>query len=216
MTKPAAIDRAVLELPGDSHARPHANCYWLIPGRLLAGEHPGVVPGASVNATVDALLDAGVREFIDLTEEHEPPPLYAAALRERAGARGIAARHRRFAIPDCGVPSDALMRTILDAIHNALETENAVYVHCYAGVGRTGTVVGCFLREHGLSSADALAVLAFKWQSVEKRSRHPRSPEWPGQFACIEGWRNAEDGGKAAGTPVLGCVGDAPSRERAR
>jgi len=28
-----------------------------------------------------------------------------------------------------------------------------VYVHCWAGVGRTGTVVGCLLREQGFSAA---------------------------------------------------------------
>jgi ABC-type glutathione transport system ATPase component len=27
--------RTALELPGDCVARPHANCYWLVPGRLL-------------------------------------------------------------------------------------------------------------------------------------------------------------------------------------
>ena len=188
MTKPAAIDRSALHLPGDCHARPHANCYWLVPGRLLAGEHPGVVPGASLTAALDAFLDAGVREFIDLTEAHEPPPPYADALRERAEARGIAARHRRFAIPDCGVPSDALMRTILDAIHVAMEAGAPVYVHCFAGVGRTGTVVGCLLREHGLMADEALAAIARKWQAMEKCQRHVRSPEWPEQFAFIEGW----------------------------
>jgi hypothetical protein len=189
LTKLTAIDRAVLELPGDSHARPHANCYWLVPGRVLAGEHPGAVLGTSLTATVDALLDAGVREFIDLTEEHEPPPPYADALRERAAARGIAARHHRFAIPDCGVPSDALMRTILDAIHLALETGTPVYVHCFAGVGRTGTVVGCFLRERGLSSTDALAIIAGKWRAMAKCQCHTKSPEWPEQFAFIASWR---------------------------
>ena len=183
------FDRSVLKLPGDCLARPHSNCYWLLPGRLLAGEHPGALVGASVAGKVDALLDAGIRQFIDLTEEHEPPSAYAAVLGQRAKVRGVRAAHCRFAIRDCGIPSSpALMLAILDAIHRALDAGDAVYVHCYAGVGRTGTVIGCLLRQYGLSNDEALKVIDLKWQSMEKRSRYPMSPEWPDQFAFIERW----------------------------
>src|SRR3977135_4296247 len=103
-------ERAALEAPGDVLARPHPNCYWLIPGRLLAGEHPGALEAARVPERVDALLDAGVRQFIDLTEEGERPAPYAATVGERAEAQGIRASHLRFAIRDLGVPSPALMR----------------------------------------------------------------------------------------------------------
>ena len=185
---PVALDRALLELPGDCRARPHANCYWLVAGRVLAGEHPGALTAADVPARVEALLAAGIRQFVDLTEEGERPAPYASTLRERAEARGLRADHRRFAIRDLGVPSPALMCTILDTIHDAMAADQPVYVHCWAGVGRTGTVIGCLLREHGLTASEALAVIGHKWQSMEKRVLHPRSPEHPLQFALIERW----------------------------
>lgn len=190
------VDRTLLETPGDVVARPHGNCYWVVPGAVLAGEHPGAVTAAEVAGRVDALLEVGIRRFIDLTEEGERLALYAHALRERAVMRSVEAAHRRFAIRDCGVPSTALMRTILDAIYESMERRDPVYVHCWAGIGRTGTVVGCLLRESGLTASEAFAVIARKWLSMEKRALHPKSPEWPTQFAFIERWPSDWRGSK--------------------
>ena len=158
---------------------------------MLAGEHPGAISGHEVAARIDALLDFGMRQFIDLTEEGERVAPYDATLRERAAARGIRALHHRFAIRDFGVPSAALMRAALDAAYAAMAAGDPVYVHCWAGIGRTGTVVGCLLREQGLTADEAVGTLAAKWRSMEKRHRHPTSPEWPGQFELIETWTGA-------------------------
>jgi hypothetical protein len=195
MTAPA-IARHLLDAPGDVRPRPHANCYWLIPGLLLAGEYPAASMDPVVRPSrIDAHLDAGVRRFIDLTVEGEGPAPYAPILRERAESRGLRTLHQRFAIADFGVPSPALMRVTLDAIYGAIADDEPVYVHCWGGIGRTGTVVGCLLRDQGLTAAEALAVIAGKWLSMEKRSQYPKSPEWPGQFAFIERWRTKVDHG---------------------
>jgi len=186
-----AIERNLLEAPGDALLRPHANCYWLIPELLLAGEHPGSHLHHDCVRRIDALLDAGVRQIVDLTDLLEGPGPYDAVLRERAGSRDLLVAHHRFAIPDFNVPTAETMRATLDAIYGALDARKPVYLHCWGGVGRTGTVVGCLLREQGLTGSEALDLIERKWSVMEKRMRHPRSPETPEQIAFIERWRGA-------------------------
>ena len=49
------------------------------------------------------------------------------------------------------------MTRILDDVDAALADGGAVYVHCWGGIGRTGTVVGCWLVRHGLDDGDPIA-----------------------------------------------------------
>jgi hypothetical protein len=184
-----AIARGLLDVPGDVLARPHGNCYWLIAGQLLAGEHPGAMLPSACIARIDAMLDTGVRQFIDLTDEGEGPGPYVPGLFERAGTHRLRVAHRRFVIPDYGVPSVSLMRAALDTIYAAIAERELVYLHCWGGVGRTGTMVGCMLREQGFTAARALALIGRKWLAMEKRMQHPNSPETAEQVAFIQQWR---------------------------
>jgi hypothetical protein len=67
--------------------------------------------------------------------------------------RGRDIRITSLAIRDMEVPTEAEMIHILDTIDQALTEDRPVYVHCWGGHGRTGTVVGCYLRRHDLVSA---------------------------------------------------------------
>ena len=78
--------------------------------------------------------------------------------------------------------------TFLDAVDTALAAKRNVYVHCWGGIGRTGTVVACWLQRHGRSPDEALKELARFWQNVAKRHRQPRSPETDEQIAWVRSW----------------------------
>ena len=184
----SAIERQAFAAPGDALPRPHPNSYWLAVGHILAGEHPAAGNPAQCEARIEALVAAGVRRFFDLTELVEPLVAYAPFV-ERIGAeRGIALAHRRFAIPDFGVPTDAGMRSILEALAVSLDTPDVVYLHCRGGIGRTGTVAGCLLVDNGWTADDALALIDRKWRVMAKASPALRSPENAVQREMIERW----------------------------
>lgn len=169
-------------------ARPHENCYWVSPGRLLAGEYPAVADAAATRRRLRALLDARVLQFIDLTHAHELPA-YAPALQAEAELRGLLVRHHRMPIRDHDLPESASwMGAILDRIDAALVADQGVYVHCHAGVGRTGTVIGCWLVRHGATGEQALHTLAQLWRRVAKSWRHERTPETDAQCDYVLRW----------------------------
>lgn len=139
---------------------PFRSSYLLEEYGLAAGEYPFSYDRAKGAAKVAALLDAGITCCIDLTTGDDPLEPYHRELAEQADARGVAVRYRRMGITDLDVPSREHMARILDLIDAALAAGERPYVHCWGGVGRTGTVVGCFLVRHGLSGAAALAEVA--------------------------------------------------------
>ena len=183
------FDSSLIRVPGDVLPRPHGNCYWVVRGRVLAGEYPAVHIPQLTEQRLRALVAAGVTHCFNFTHAGEALPDYGAALALAAAERGAQARTERFAVADFGVPSVGGMRSTLQAIDTALAEGANVYLHCRAGIGRTGTVVGCFLREQGFVADEAFALIQHKWQVMAKRRYVPRSPETGEQRQFIAAWR---------------------------
>jgi len=170
--------------------RPH-NTYWAIPDSILAGEYPGDRDPAKARAKLATFLDFGVRVFLDLTHAHELAP-YEPHLRQLASERGLDVTYKRMPIRDVDVPrSPDEMRAILDELRACTRAGQPVYVHCWGGVGRTGTVIGCWLVEQGASGEEALSKLAQLWMgmSAEKLRRKPHSPETEAQRQYVLNWK---------------------------
>jgi len=122
------------------------------PGRLIAGRHPCAWGPENAPVEVRDLLAAGVTLFLDLTQEGELEPYDHLV--------APPARHVRMPIRDFSVPTREHLGDTLDEIDAELRTGGLVYVHCWAGCGRTGVVVGSWLVRHGGEPNEALRRVA--------------------------------------------------------
>lgn len=185
--------------------KPVAESYWVIEDRLLAGKYPGGKTPKETEKRAKALLAAGFDAFIDLTEAGEMPPydIYLPG----------SVQYVRKPIPDHGVPPDPrLMSQILAVLDDALRRDRLVYVHCRAGIGRTGTVIACHLIEHeGLSPEQALIELNHLWQDNPRSLTWPDVPETEAQREYILGWSPREAAPASAPAPVPRPTPDFPS-----
>lgn len=166
--------------------KPLADSYWVIPDRFLAGKYPGGKNEQEIERRLGVLLAAGFDFFVDLTEPGELPPY--------EGYLPAGVQHCRRPIPDHGVPrAPEHMAEILADIDGALRAGRRVYVHCRAGIGRTGTVVACHLVEGGLSGAQALDRLNELWKQSDRSDTWPDVPETQEQYDYVQDWVSRAD-----------------------
>lgn len=166
---------------------------------MLAGEHPDGGSEHATRARLEALLGAGVRCFVNLTEPDELPD-YSDLLPAGIG-------YHAFPLPDHSVPRSAQqMRAIQDALGELLAADTPVYVHCRAGIGRTGITVGCYLREQGETPQGALAELNRLWQQNARAARWPTVPETSEQEQYLLDWEPRQQDAPPALERYRGCL----------
>ena len=172
-----AIKRPAIAAPN----RPLPNSYWVIPGRFLAGEHPLGAHQAETLERLKRLREAGINSFVDLTETHE--------LLEYRHLLPRQIDYLRCAIVDTQVPDTvAQAQAALASIRAGLERGRSIYLHCRAGIGRTGLVVGCYLADEERDGEAALLRLNHLWQQSARSASWPTIPQTPEQADYIRQW----------------------------
>lgn len=79
-------------------------------------------------------------------------------------------------VPDFTPPKLEQIQQMIAFIDQQIGEQKPVVVSCYAGVGRTGTVLACYLVHQGEEPADAITRL---------RQLRPRSIQTPEQEAAV-------------------------------
>jgi protein tyrosine/serine phosphatase len=167
---------------------PIHNSYWVIPNRFRAGEYPGSINEDEARNKLRWIIDQGINLILDLTEPGEGGlKPYAYLFIEEGKRLSQMVEYKQIAIRDFTIPSRQKMVKILDAIDLALSEGNNIYLHCFGGMGRTGTVVGCFLVRHGMSGDKSLETIQLLRKDIP--GKFEISPETKGQRRMVLEWK---------------------------
>ena len=119
---------------------------WLVPNHIAALSYPETQDAFAL------LWQLGIRVLVNLTETPLPP-----------NEVGILAIH----IPIEGFTAPTL-KQVKQAMSILQDTKVPTGVHCVAGLGRTGTILACYLVKQGMSANQAIqSIRAWRFGSIE-------------------------------------------------
>jgi atypical dual specificity phosphatase len=149
------------------------NFGWMIEKRLAGVSYP-----RSEDAIV-LLQKLGVQALLSLSEETVSADLL----------RKYQIQREHLPVADFTAPTLEQVEQALAIIDGFLAHDLPVAVHCGAGLGRTGTILACYLVSQGSPAKEAIELV---------RTKRPGSIETPEQEAVIEAYEQARQDKRSA------------------
>ncbi len=122
---------------------------------------PGYYAQSTTRQDLDTLAKQSVARIVCLQEAHEferlEPPETLESRTQTILERGMQFTH--IPIEDFCSPTLEQANTLVSQLRNDLQHNLRVVVHCFAGLGRAGTVAACLLTSYGMSAQDAIALV---------------------------------------------------------
>ena len=109
---------------------------WLIENKLAGSAIPTSID------EVKCVIDQGVKSIVTIREE----------TLDESWIKDVNYLH--ILSNDMGVPEFVDLGSAVDFIHRRITNNEPVMVHCLAGLGRTGTILACYLVKYQNMSAD--------------------------------------------------------------
>ncbi len=127
------------------------NFSWVEEGVLAGSAMPGYFGLATLEDDLRDAHEEGIRTIVSLTEDG-----FDSSIVEGEG-------FRYFHIPiiDHTAPSLEQMRRFVEIVADERDSGSPVLAHCFAGIGRTGTMLGAWLVARGLPPAEAIRQVRF-------------------------------------------------------
>ncbi|TWT95750.1 protein-tyrosine phosphatase family protein [Neorhodopirellula pilleata] len=173
---------------------PLPRTYWVWDGKLLAGAYAGQPEENAHRKRLEGLFQAGMRTFVNLMEKDEvnnlgqPFAPYEDVLRSIALDANETVECLRFPIIDQHITTNEQMTAILDAIDGSIAGGRPVYVHCFGGIGRTGTVICCWMLRHGIATNENVFDLLQTLREADVERSWREAPENQTQRDFVLDW----------------------------
>lgn len=132
----------------------------------------------AITKDLDELESEGVNHIVCLQQPFEfqqiTPQETVAARRESIESRNIQFLHE--AIGDFTAPTLQQAHYVVGEINKGLDKSETIIVHCFAGLGRAGTIAACVLVSHGYSADGAIDLV---------RCHRPGAIQTQGQYDFV-------------------------------